>query len=383
MGLQEQLDTEKKPVVTKLIADDVTVEKAVSLLDDQGGVLAVMSAEGYSIFGNAAGRYQNGATNLDNILKAQAGDTIVVDRAGREGEHILRPYLNLTISPQPSVARSLGEIAGFIDRGGAARILPSFPVSKVGYRLLNTVPVSSAIRDEWVRLISTMLDATPPQGGDADGHKIPCTLKLSSEARAVWEAFWHEVEVMLRPGGLLHGLEGWGGKAPGSAARIAALHHIATATQLGEKPEQFDVEATSMSAAVEIMRFYIPHAQAFYDHLKGFGDQSAERELWMSLESMESPTTKRALFRKVRNSRFRRAADIDTPLSRLEELDYVRVSKQHHSEKGGRPSDRIEINPLARGQNRQNSREADFDDFEGADNSGQNRQNPELEGQAA
>jgi hypothetical protein len=354
IGLQEKLETEKKPKITKLIADDITPEKAVTVLDEQDGVLAVMSAEGASLLANAGGRYNNGIPNLDNLLKGHNGDTIIVDRGSREGEQIRRPYLTITVSPQPVVARAWGEMESFVQRGGAARILACFPASNVGYRTLINRPLPDQARADWGDLLTTILDLTPPQGGDADGHRIPCQLVLAPRALALWEAFAHDVEAMLRPGGDLESLEGWGSKAPGAAARIAGLLHIAAMAEIQRKPEDHEIDGDSMGPAIQIMRFFICHAKVFFDHLNGFGDQSAERALWDVIRTMNGPITKRALFRKARSNRFRRAADIEAPLSRLEELDYVRVTRQkHEGGKGGRPTDIIEINPYAQGQNRQ------------------------------
>lgn len=56
------------PVLPRLIADDITPEAAASLLSEQGGRLAVLSAEA-GIFATMAGRYSSGAPNLEVFLK--------------------------------------------------------------------------------------------------------------------------------------------------------------------------------------------------------------------------------------------------------------------------------------------------------------------------
>lgn len=55
------------PPVPRLIADDVTTEAAASLLAEQGGRLAVLSAEG-GIFSTLAGRYSGGVASLEVFL---------------------------------------------------------------------------------------------------------------------------------------------------------------------------------------------------------------------------------------------------------------------------------------------------------------------------
>ena len=67
-----QADAVEVPTLPRLIADDVTPEAAASLLADQDGRIAIMSAEG-GIFETMAGRYSKGVPVLDVWLKGHAG----------------------------------------------------------------------------------------------------------------------------------------------------------------------------------------------------------------------------------------------------------------------------------------------------------------------
>lgn len=60
------------PAIPRLIADDVTPEAAASLLAEQGGRLAIISAEG-GVFDIIAGRYTNNVPNMDLWLKGHSG----------------------------------------------------------------------------------------------------------------------------------------------------------------------------------------------------------------------------------------------------------------------------------------------------------------------
>ena len=95
------------PPVPRLVADDVTPEAAASLLAEQRGRLAIISAEG-GIFDIIAGRYNGNVPNMDLWLKGHSGDMIRVDRKGRPPEYIPRPALTLGLMIQPEV---LGAIA--------------------------------------------------------------------------------------------------------------------------------------------------------------------------------------------------------------------------------------------------------------------------------
>ncbi|GGM73888.1 hypothetical protein GCM10007977_089320 [Dactylosporangium sucinum] len=93
------------PVLPRLVADDVTSEQAASLFAEQGGRLAVLSAEG-GIFATLAGRY-SGTPNLEVFLKGHAGDMLRVDRRSRPAEHVVRPALMLGLAVQPEVPRDI------------------------------------------------------------------------------------------------------------------------------------------------------------------------------------------------------------------------------------------------------------------------------------
>lgn len=110
------------PVLPRLVADDITTEAAASLLAEQGGRLAVLSAEG-GIFSTLAGRYSGGSPSLEVFLKGHAGDLLRVDRKGRPAEHIESPALTLGLALQPEVLRDIARIPGFRSRGLLARIL--------------------------------------------------------------------------------------------------------------------------------------------------------------------------------------------------------------------------------------------------------------------
>ena len=131
------------PVRPRLVADDVTAEAAGSLLAEQDGRLAVLSAEG-GIFTTIAGRYST-APNLEVFLKGHAGDLLRVDRVGRAAEHIADPALTLGLAVQPEVLRDIARMPGFRGRGMLARILYAVPPNTVGRRRVGAPAVPAAV----------------------------------------------------------------------------------------------------------------------------------------------------------------------------------------------------------------------------------------------
>jgi hypothetical protein len=150
----------------RLVADDVTSEAAASLLAQQGGRLAVLSAEG-GIFATLAGRYSNGAPSLEVFLKGHAGDMLRVDRKGRPAEHVDHPALTLGLAIQPELLRDIARMPGFRGRGLLARILYSLPPNTVGTRRpRNARPIPPAVSDAYTSnlraLVTSLADWTDP-----------------------------------------------------------------------------------------------------------------------------------------------------------------------------------------------------------------------------
>ena len=118
---QRELESLKPVHPVRLIVDDVTPEKLVSLMAANDGKMAVISAEG-GLFDILAGLY-NSNVNIDPFLKAYTGDSIQIDRQGRPSETIDNPALTMLLMIQPSVLEKIIENGKFNGRGLTARFL--------------------------------------------------------------------------------------------------------------------------------------------------------------------------------------------------------------------------------------------------------------------
>ena len=112
----------------RLTADDVVPEQAATIMADQGGRLAILSAEG-TFFSILMGRYTSGLPNLELVLKAHAGDRVQVDRRGR-AELIERPALTIATTVQPTVLREMAAKPAMRERD--PRSLPAVPAARPG-----------------------------------------------------------------------------------------------------------------------------------------------------------------------------------------------------------------------------------------------------------
>lgn len=124
IGLAQAAESLTVPPRPRLLADDATPEVIATLLAEQGGRLAVMSAEG-GIFDIIAGRY-SGTANMEVFLKGHAGDRLRVDRRSRE-EYVDAPALTMGLAVQPAVLRTSARTA-------ASTAAACSPVSCTRYR---------------------------------------------------------------------------------------------------------------------------------------------------------------------------------------------------------------------------------------------------------
>lgn len=365
--LATELAAIEVPMVVRLVVDDATPERLVSLMAMHGGRMAVMSAEG-GVFGMLAGRYsKDGSPNFEAFLKAWGGDEIYVDRVGREPEHIIDPALTIGLTVQPSVIHNLMEKAGFRERGLPARFFYSIPVSPVGHRQINPPSMHPEIHANYQRRIRALLELS--HDTDEEGNARPHPLMLTADARAVLDRFQAELEPRLGPSGDLESISDWGGKLVGGVARNAGLLHIIR--HVGVRPPwEAPIEAVSVENAVKLARYLIPHAQAAFARMGADKEvEKAKRILRWLLDKRITTFSHRDAF-EARRSDFDRADDLAGPIALLMEHRFIRrLEPEEHHGPGRPPGPEYEVNPKCLTQNPQNtqnpserSNSADFAD---------------------
>ena len=248
--------TEKKPL--RYYGDDVTTEKLVSIMSENGGRAAIFSPEG-GIFDLLKGMYTR-YVNIDVFLKGYSGDPIRVDRIGRESEVIYDPALTVMLMAQPSVLAGVMENGNFMGRGLTTRFLYCIPESKVGKRKYRSEPIPEETYRRYEHCIRNIL-------ADEPGMQ-PEVITLSPEADRMLEAFAEEIEPKLKDE--YAGIADWAGKIVGNTVRIAALLWRAGTPVvrefLGDR-EPPVISGKVMSDAIRIGRYFIGHAKAAFSRL--------------------------------------------------------------------------------------------------------------------
>jgi replicative DNA helicase len=334
------------PPLPRWLVDDATPEALAGLLAAHGRI-ALLSPEG-DVFDQMAGRYNPTAgPNLGVYLKGHAGDLLKVDRRGRAPEYVERPCLTIGITVQPEVLRGLAERPGFRGRGLLARFLYSLPASLVGRRQPGAPPVPPALTDRYATELHTLAASlTTPASLAGDG---PTVLTLDPAAGELLLDFERRLEPRLDRGtGDLAHLADWAAKLTGATCRLAGLLHLASHLRDGwARP----VSADTLDGAIRLAGYLVEHALAVFD-LMG-ADPRVDDARWLLdwiHRTGQQQFTRRDAHIAAPRGRFRKATDLDPPLSLLQEHGYLRradpePSRDPHG-RGRPPSPRFLVNPL-------------------------------------
>lgn len=270
------------PTLPRVLAGDATPEALVRLLAEQDGHIALMAPEADPL-GIADGRYSESA-RIDELLRAWCGETIRVDRVGREPVHVERPALTLGLTMQPEALRALRHGRVHRGRGLWGRILWCCPPDGLGHRLTGReVPaLDEQAAERYDKLIRSLLDATQGDHMRTD----PTVLRLGEDALNIlyqWEA---EVEVGLGPGGIYASIRDYGGKLVGQAVRLAALLEMAGRADPGVSLST-PIGAEAMGGAVHLARALATHAQRVLGAMEL--DRATEDAMYVLRRARELP----------------------------------------------------------------------------------------------
>lgn len=328
------------PNEVQLIAKNVTPEECSTILSEQGGRLAILSAEG-DIFDIVCGRYSNGVPALTPFLEAHAGDVLKVNRRGRS-EYVQSPALTIAVCVQPAVLSFIAEKPRLRGQGMLARYLYSLPQDTVGYRKSEPDLIPDHVRDTFEEKMKALVV------GLAEWDK-PQILTMSTAAVKLVIEFQDEIEPKLRAnGGELNSLRDWASKLVGAAVRIAALLHLAAHVDDGFRHPITD---GTMQKAIEIGRYYTTHAAACFGVMVEDPHLELARSAVEWLKTNEKVAkdkvfTQRDLFRALQ-AKFVKSATAGQALSLLDSHGYVRLlpAPPRNSRGGRAPSPKYSVNP--------------------------------------
>jgi len=325
----KEIDENPVPTRPVYICDDITPESLGQLMADNGGRMAVLSAEG-GFFKIIAGFYSGGEANLDLILKAHAGDPWSNNRIGREEKTMECPSLTVGLAVQPNVLEEIGRNSEFRGRGLSARFLYAFCESKAGTRTRQSEPVPKEVECKYDELVTSLMKI-----------KGRHQLSLTPEAQTLWDKFYNAIEKRLRPEGELENLIDWGSKLAGAAARIAGLLHLA---EHGGSGLRQPIQKETVIKACGICGYYLEHAKAVFGLMGEDERISVGRKI---LEYIKRNNLKHFKGRDlIRHGSLKTMNALAPGLKILEERGYLNRANNTRGGGAGRPeADTYYVNP--------------------------------------
>ena len=332
-----QLANFREVMPMRLYVDDVTTEKLTSVLAENNGTAAIVSAEG-GIFDMLAGIYTKNV-NIDVFLKAHSGDDIRVDRIGRSSESISNPALTVLLAVQPSVLSGMMSNGTFRGRGLTARFMYCMPQSKVGDRKYRTQPIPDEVSHCYEVLIRNLLNEETP--------KTPELIYLSPDADKLLEDFACDVESKMKTE--YADIPDWAGKLVGAVLRISGLlcrASNATCVDFLDIPESMVVSREEMAGAIAIGRYFTEHSRAAYSLM---GADNLLKQSQYTLDAIVKngllEFTRRDIMRICRS--FKTADAVQPVLNHLADLGYVALKETEQTFGKGRPANPTYlVNPL-------------------------------------
>lgn len=340
MKISKEVAEYKELKPYRLFVDDVTLEKLVSLLDENDGRMALLSSEA-GILDNITGAYSK-VVNIDALLKSYSGDTIRVDRVGRPSEYISHPCLTIFLMAQPSATSKFLNNESFRGRGLTARFLYSVPASHVGDRQYRGTPVPQEVYDAYERKIFNILED--------EYSSEPEVITLSPEADLLLEKFAQELEPKLVRE--YAEISDWCGKLVGNTLRIAGLLCRAgtyRSHDFLDVPEPLVVDEQTMKNAIRLGRYFLSHALAAFDVMpENSMYKNAYTILRMIHDKKLTEFTRRDVMRNCQT--FKRAEAVQPVLDFLEDYGYIKALNPLPTYGRGRPPmAKYLVNPLSEG----------------------------------
>lgn len=313
--------TPAKPAPQSITTGNATIEGICKLLKFQSS-LGVFSAEGGEMLGGHSLRDDKRSSGLAFYLKGWSGESLDSLRGGDGLTVLLGRRIAMHVLVQPVLLRDLLCDPLAQGQGLLARCLIAQPETLAGHRpFQHTNPHENPSVIAYNERIRALLESSPALWPEGDGYELkPRDLYMDDEARALWIAFYNEIEKQQASGSELDGARPFASKAAEHAARIAGI------IAMVEDPKASRVNSAAMDGAIQLTAFYLT------EHLRLTGAGRQERvdnNLRTLLEWLDSrgPVVpqKDVLQKTPRALRNLKASGINQLLQELVRRGYIRA----------------------------------------------------------
>lgn len=245
----------EKPLFPFLTAPEPTIEGLVKAWVNAPAALGLFAAEGGQFIGGHGMSQDHRLKTAAALSEIWDGHPIKRIRSG-DGVSILHGRrLSMHLMVQHEVAAHFLSDDLLHDQGLLSRILVAAPESIAGTRLYHTVSPEDeqAIRAYGARILS-ILEARWPLARGSRNELEPRHLIISSEAAAVWRAFYDHIESQCGLEGELRPVQDFAAKAAEHAARIAGVLTII------ENLHATEIRIEGMCSAIRLAEWYVAEA---------------------------------------------------------------------------------------------------------------------------
>jgi hypothetical protein len=322
-ALDAEIREYNRLVAPKLFMDDISSEKLIDVLHEQGGSGSIASAEG----GLLINMRNQAATNaaFDVYLKGWNEDRIDVARIGRAGNRISNPRLTLILSSQPEVALAMIRNEMLREKGLPGRFLYAMCRSNLGHREVGMPDIPSHVKEEYVTIIRSLLRYT------LDVESPEYELPLTADGREAYLDYDRSREPLLAQGCRYYHMRDWAAKSKGQMLRIAGI--IAVCEGYGE------IDAQIIRRASAIADWYAANAEALFS--KPDDNSASDAQYLMSVimkaqNELDRNVTVRDMKRRTKGKRG--GFNLHNELQRLQNQGHICVETV---QKNGEPSEII------------------------------------------
>ena len=271
------------PLIPTLFAAEPTIEGLFKMMARGRPSIGLFSDEAGQFLGGHAMSADAWLRTVAGLSKCWDGRPISRVRGGDGIVELRGRRLTLHLLAQPGVAQSMLGHAGILDQGLLSRCLVAWPTTLIGTREYAAVNFrgDGATRAYDQRMDELLRTKQPLVEGTRNELNLPA-LVLRQEAKAAWVSFHNDVEHQLGEGGALSQVRGFGAKAAEHVLRVAGVLAVV------ETPEATEISASTLDAAVCLVRFYLGEAKRLFETTSVDPDLDLAERLLQWLHSLDS-----------------------------------------------------------------------------------------------
>lgn len=229
------------------VADATKEALAVAMQGQPGEAIASLSSEARGIFSILRGRYGKEGGDEDFYCSAFSGDSLTVDRIGRDRVVLRRPCLSILWMIQPDAAKNAFNEETLTASGLLPRFLVFDTKAEPQIRYESPSPIPPSIKHEWQMRIMELIEAY--RSNEGESHDV----QASAAAKQLLDEYERENVLRRRREGDLSSLPSYVARWAESAWKIALILHAA---ENGKQAHLHELTEQTARDAIETMRWF-------------------------------------------------------------------------------------------------------------------------------